>query len=90
VTTYVLSAVTYDASIRSTCAGISAAAGKVGAVIGASIVPGLVTSRGIGDTLSIMGIIAVSGTVLTHFTIPEVTQLEKDERRRNRTKIGHA
>ncbi len=81
-TTYVLSSCTYDANIRSTCSGISSAAGKVGAVIGASIMPVLETSRGVGDTLSIMGMIAISGLLLTHFTVPYVTQLEIGERRK--------
>jgi hypothetical protein len=44
--------------------------------------PVLETSRGVGDTLSIMGMIAISGLLLTHFTVPYVTQLEIGERRK--------
>lgn len=81
VSTYVLPAVTYQAEIRASCSGISAAAGKIGAVIGTSIFGPLVHYVGIGDTLSLCGCIAIVGLVWTYFFVRKSTLEERTARK---------
>jgi len=75
-TTYVLSAETFPKSIRSTCHGISAASGKLGALVGTAGFPTMVTAVGIPAVFYLCGVIAVLGFILTAIFIPEMKDTE--------------
>jgi len=79
VSTYVLPAVTFPSEIRATCSGISAAAGKVGAVIGATIVSPMEQAIGLSHTLSIFGCISITGLLLTAVAVRKRTGEEKEK-----------
>ncbi|EOY16232.1 PREDICTED: inorganic phosphate transporter 1-4 [Theobroma cacao] len=82
-TTFVVPAEIFPARFRSTCHGISAAAGKAGAIVGAfgflyasqnqdksKADPGFPAGIGMRNSLMVLGVINVFGLVLT-FLVPE-------------------
>jgi len=85
-TTFVVPAEIFPARLRSTCHGISAAAGKAGAIVGAFGFlyaseakskndnpppdPGYPTGIGIQDSLLVLGFVSLLGVVFT-FLVPE-------------------
>ncbi|CAK7347008.1 unnamed protein product [Dovyalis caffra] len=83
ITTFIVPAEIFPARFRSTCHGISAAAGKAGAIIGAfgflyaaqnqdksKVDPGYSTGIGMKNALIVLGTINVLGFLLT-FLVPE-------------------
>ncbi|KAF4659166.1 hypothetical protein FOL47_007695 [Perkinsus chesapeaki] len=65
VTTYIIPSETFPVQIRTTCHGICAASGKVGAVVGAYFFPVVQSSLGVPSVLVICSVIAVLGLVCT-------------------------
>lgn len=77
-TTFAIPVEVYPTVIRATCHGISAAAGKVGAVIGAAAFSPMEEAFGLGTVLISCGVVALLGAVFTFFfTADEVLDLSK-------------
>ncbi|EGC28439.1 hypothetical protein DICPUDRAFT_59395 [Dictyostelium purpureum] len=70
-TTFVLPSESFPTKIRATCHGLSAAAGKIGAVIGGATIKPLFTNYGLDKTLIVCGAIAFVGLILTFFIVEE-------------------
>lgn len=66
-TTFMIPVEVYPTIIRATCHGLSAAAGKIGAVIGAAAFSPLEDVVGIGPVLCSCGVVALSGAGFTYF-----------------------
>jgi len=66
-TTFAIPVEVYPTVIRATCHGISAAAGKVGAVIGAAAFSPMEEAFGLGTVLICCGVVALLGAVFTFF-----------------------
>ncbi len=71
MTTFVYPSEVFPTSVRGTGDGISAAAGKTGAFLGALLVPHLLTSVGISGVMGIMAAVSVVGVGLTLVALPE-------------------
>lgn len=69
-TTFVVPAEIFPARLRSTCHGISAAAGKAGAIVGAFGFQYAEKAIGVRNTLIILGVVNFLGIVFT-FLVPE-------------------
>merc|ERR1719482_2176742 len=70
-TTFVLPVEVYPTLIRSTCHGISAAAGKVGAVIGVVAFSPCERAFGIEAVLAGCGVVCIAGATFTFFFTTE-------------------
>eukprot|EP00471_Norrisiella_sphaerica_P005624 CAMPEP_0184489980 /NCGR_PEP_ID=MMETSP0113_2-20130426/16827_1 /TAXON_ID=91329 /ORGANISM="Norrisiella sphaerica, Strain BC52" /LENGTH=405 /DNA_ID=CAMNT_0026873681 /DNA_START=427 /DNA_END=1644 /DNA_ORIENTATION=+ len=88
ITTFILPAEVYPSHVRSTMNGISAALGKVGAIIGTIIYQPIYDQFGITTLMCVAAVFALGGVVLTHFTIHppkeihNITQLTQPEAER--------
>ncbi|MDA8283290.1 MAG: MFS transporter, partial [Actinomycetota bacterium] len=71
MTTFVFPSEIFPTSVRGTGDGISAACGKLGAFLGALLVPHLLTSVGISGVMGIMAAVSVVGIGLTLVALPE-------------------
>ena len=71
MTTFVYPSEVFPTSVRGTGDGISAAAGKTGAFLGAMLVPHLLASVGISGVMGIMAAVSVVGVGLTLVALPE-------------------
>ena len=71
-TTFVMPATIFPSEVRSTCSGLSAAAGKVGAVIGAYSMKPLLGAAGPGWTLITCAGVAVVGLIVTIIFVPAI------------------
>jgi len=71
MTTFVYPSEVFPTSVRGTGDGISAAAGKTGAFLGALLVPHLLASVGISGVMGIMAAVSVVGIGLTLVALPE-------------------
>jgi MFS transporter, PHS family, inorganic phosphate transporter len=84
MTTFVYPAELFPTDVRTTAHGISAGAGKLGAFAGAFLFPDfLAVTHGLNRAMTIAGIVAAVGLVLTFVTLPEtrgksLEQLEED------------
>ena len=70
-TTFVYPSEIFPTSVRGTGDGISAAAGKFGAFLGALFVPHLLTAVGISGVMAVMAGVSAVGIVLTLVALPE-------------------
>jgi PHS family inorganic phosphate transporter-like MFS transporter len=70
-TTFVYPSEIFPTSVRGTGDGISAAAGKFGAFLGALLVPHLLEALGIGGVMGVMAGVSALGIVLTLLALPE-------------------
>mmetsp|Transcript_117031 Transcript_117031/g.331208 ORF Transcript_117031/g.331208 Transcript_117031/m.331208 type:complete len:450 (+) Transcript_117031:65-1414(+) len=70
ITTFVLPAELFPTRVRATCHGISAACGKIGAVVGTAALPILEESYGMALVYSVSACIAFAGAVVTYLFIP--------------------
>lgn len=70
-TTFVLPSELFPAEIRATCHGLSAAAGKLGAVIGGAALRPVMDGFGLSAVMYFCGIAAILGLIMTYFFIPE-------------------
>jgi len=71
MTTFVYPSEIFPTSVRGTGDGISAAAGKLGAFLGALFVPHLLAAVGISGVMGVMAGVSVIGIVLTLVALPE-------------------
>jgi MFS transporter, PHS family, inorganic phosphate transporter len=84
MTTFVYPAELFPTDVRTTAHGISAGAGKLGAFAGAFLFPDfLAVTHGLNRAMTIAGIVAAAGLILTFATLPEtrgksLEQLEED------------
>ena len=84
MTTFIYPAELFPTDVRTTAHGISAGAGKMGAFAGAFLFPDfLAVTDGINRAMTIAGIVAVLGLLLTLAALPEtkgksLEQLEED------------
>lgn len=78
-TTYVLPAEVFPTKIRSTCHGISAACGKVGATIGAIAMQPMLDAWGVDITLMICGGVCAAGYLMTVLFVDETVGKTLDE-----------
>ena len=70
-TTFVYPSEIFPTSVRGTADGISAGAGKVGAFLGALLVPHLLNAVGISGVMGVMAAVSALGIVLTLVALPE-------------------
>jgi len=70
-TTFVYPSEIFPTSVRGTADGISAAAGKLGAFLGALFVPHLLSAVGISGVMGVMAGVSAVGIVLTLVALPE-------------------
>ena len=70
-TTFVYPSEVFPTSVRGTGDGISAAAGKFGAFLGAMLVPHLLNAVGISGVMGVMAGVSAVGIVLTLVALPE-------------------
>ena len=84
MTTFVYPAELFPTDVRTTGHGISAAAGKLGAFAGAFLFPDfLAVTNGLNRAMTIAGVVAALGLILTFVTLPEtrgksLEQLEEE------------
>jgi nitrate/nitrite transporter NarK len=84
MTTFIYPAELFPTDVRTTAHGISAGAGKMGAFAGAFLFPDfLAVTHGINRAMTIAGIVAVLGLLLTLAALPEtkgksLEELEED------------
>ncbi len=71
MTTFVYPSEIFPTSIRGAGDGISAAGGKLGAFLGALLVPNLLTSAGISGVMGVMAGVSAVGILLTLVALPE-------------------
>lgn len=64
-TTFIIPSEIYPSAVRATCHGISAAAGKFGAIIGAAGFPPCINALGLDGVMYICAAIAVAGLIVT-------------------------
>merc|ERR1711915_451624 len=69
-TTFVIPATSYPTLIRSTCHGLSAASGKLGAIVGAAAFAPLEEAFGLRIVLFLCGIVCCIGAATTHIFTP--------------------
>lgn len=79
MTTFVYPSEIFPTSIRGAGDGISAAAGKFGAFLGALFVPHLLNSIGIRGVMAVMGTVSIVGALLTRLALPEPMGLTLEE-----------
>lgn len=90
-TTFVLPVEVYPTLIRSTCHGISAAAGKIGAVIGVVAFSPCEAAFGLEAVLYACGVVCITGAVFTFFFTQEevidLRELDKQPLSRSPAKV---
>lgn len=70
-TTFVLPSESFPTAIRATCHGISAATGKLGAVVGGILLRPLQQAAGLEVVMIVCGCVALSGLALTWWLVEE-------------------
>jgi MFS transporter, PHS family, inorganic phosphate transporter len=70
-TTFVYPAEIFPVRVRTTCHGIAAAAGKIGAFIGTYALTALLPAIGLGRTSAIVAVVSVLGLLATVALLPE-------------------
>uniref|UniRef100_A0A7S4DKH5 Major facilitator superfamily (MFS) profile domain-containing protein n=3 Tax=Lotharella globosa TaxID=91324 RepID=A0A7S4DKH5_9EUKA len=98
ITTFILPAEVYPPKVRSTMNGISAALGKVGAIIGTFIYQPIYDEHGIPVLMVVAGCISLIGAALSFWTIkPSKEHTGEDDTREyntvsvedNTDEVGH-
>jgi len=81
-TTFLVPSEVFPTNLRGTAHGISAAGGKIGAFLGAFVLPGILKSAGLSTTMGMLAGVSALGILLTLFTLPEMKQrsLEENEK----------
>ncbi|EER00797.1 inorganic phosphate transporter, putative [Perkinsus marinus ATCC 50983] len=70
-TSYVIPSEIYPTSVKTTCHGMSAASGKLGAIIGSFIFPTLQTSIGLAGVMYVCTGVAALGLIITLIFLPK-------------------
>jgi len=78
-TTFLVPSEVFPTHLRGTAHGISAAAGKIGAFLGAFVLPFVLKSAGLGSTMGLLAAVALLGAALTLATLPEMKQKSLEE-----------
>ncbi len=78
VVTFVVPSELFPTSIRATCHGVSAATGKVGAVLGGALMPVLLDAWGLSAVLYVSAAISVCGFALSWRFVPETKHINLD------------
>jgi len=82
ITTYVLPAEIYPTQVRATCHGMSAAVGKIGAVIGTAAFPWLEEWHGLGTVFGACTVVSAVAVLVTYACTPrgaeELKDIDKD------------
>eukprot|EP01132_Coremiostelium_polycephalum_P010755 gene10755-13163_t len=80
-TTFVIPSESFPTKVRATCHGISAAAGKIGAVIGGAAITPFKDAYGLDKTLMVCGGVAFVGFIFTLLLVKETMgkELEEDD-----------
>ena len=73
-TTFLLPTEAFPTSFRGMGHGISAAAGKLGAAVGAFMLPLILETMGLSSTMGLLAMVSLVGTVLTIWAVPEMSQ----------------
>jgi MFS transporter, PHS family, inorganic phosphate transporter len=84
-TTFVLPAEIFPVSVRTTCHGISATVGKLGAAVGTFSFPLLQAKFGLPGPMWVAGITCVAGAAITWSLLPEPNGLDLEEASRDQT-----
>lgn len=79
VTTYVLPAAVYDKDVRSTMNGLSAALGKLGAVVGAYVFGAIATETGYPTVMVACGVLSLFGAFVSHRYIADGLDAPQEE-----------
>lgn len=77
-TTFLIPSEIYPTNIRARAHGISAATGKVGAFVGAFLLPIVLLHHGLGAVMFMMGIVSFLGVFVT-FLVPEMKNRSLEE-----------
>ncbi|RIV20923.1 MFS transporter [Alicyclobacillaceae bacterium I2511] len=80
-TTFLVPSEVFPTNLRGTAHGISAAGGKMGAFLGAFVLPGILKSLGLSHTMGLLAAVSALGILLTLLTLPEMKRhsLEDNE-----------
>ncbi|TDY51222.1 sugar phosphate permease [Alicyclobacillus sacchari] len=80
-TTFLVPSEVFPTNLRGTAHGMSAAGGKIGAFLGAFILPGILKASGLNVTMGMLAGVALLGAILTLAAVPEMKQrsLEDNE-----------
>ena len=78
-TTFLIPAEVYATPVRARCHGLSAMAGKVGALVGEQGIAQMLTAIGLAPMFYIMGAVAIAGAALTVFMVPDSRTLDLQE-----------
>jgi len=78
-TTFVLPSESFPTEVRATCHGISAASGKLGAVIGATAMAPILSHYGLEVVFYICGMVSMLGAFITFIGIKETRGHSLDE-----------
>lgn len=78
-TTYVIPSESFPTEVRATCHGISAAAGKLGAIFGAIGMAPLLDSAGISVVFFVCSAVAIVGAVFSYFFTKETKGLSLEQ-----------
>ncbi len=73
-TTFLLPTEAFPTSVRGMGHGISAASGKIGAALGAFMMPLVLQAVGLPTTMGMLALVSLAGAVLTAIAIPEMSQ----------------
>jgi len=76
MTTYMLPQESFPTEVRASLNGIAAAAGKVGAIVGASAFAPTARVYGLGSTFGCCAVFALAGLFLTIFFVPDMRKEE--------------
>jgi nitrate/nitrite transporter NarK len=71
MTTFIYPSEIFPTAVRGSADGISAGAGKVGAFLGALLVPHLLKWVGLSGVMSVMAAVSIAGLLLTVLALPE-------------------
>lgn len=77
-TTFLVPSEVYPTSLRGTGHGLSAAGGKIGAFLGAFVLPLILKHYGLSTTMGLLSGVALLGIALTLLTLPEMKQQSLD------------
>ncbi|MCY0887097.1 MAG: MFS transporter [Alicyclobacillaceae bacterium] len=78
-TTFLFPSEVFPTSLRGTGHGISAAGGKIGGFLGAFLLPLILKSAGLGNTMGLLAGVSLLGIALTLLTLPEMKQRSLEE-----------
>lgn len=73
-TTFLVPAEIFPTNLRGTGHGVSAAGGKIGAFLGAFVLPLILKQVGLPSTMGLLAGVSLLGAALTLFTLPEMKQ----------------